>query len=193
MTTLARSSWTTLAAALAAILALGGAYGCTVGTVPPASTAPLNDQGGGGGDQDDDFEPGSSDQADIDQIVVRFFNASDADVDTEFYATNEPLEDPATDLFSAENRVQVGIGAFGSGVVQSGDNDQIDFPCTENTVVGTAGGRYRDPDLGTLLGTGQARVIEVGLNFDCGNTIIFTYTGDNGDYSTEPPLVDFTD
>ena len=87
----------------------------------------------------------------------------------------------------------MGIGAFGSGVVQSGQADEISFPCTDTTVLGTAGGKYRDPDLGTLLGSGQARIIEVSLNFDCGNTIIFTYRGEGGEYSTEPPIVDFTD
>ena len=71
--------------------------------------------------------------------------------------------------------------------------DEITFPCTDRTIVGTAGGEYLDPDLGTSLTTGQSRVVQVGINFDCGNTIIFTFTGADGEYTTEPAFVDFSD
>lgn len=191
MKRVASPCWPPVAAVSAITLAVAWGAGCTTGTAA----------GGGRADTTPGEEAGADHQADspeelqagLDQVVIRFLNSSDVDVDTEFYATNEPLNDPRTELFATEYRIQVGIGAFGSGVVQSGQADEIAFPCTDTTVLGTAGGKYRDPDLGTLLGSGLARIIEVSLNFDCGNTIIFTYRGEDGEYSTEPPIVDFTD
>ncbi|MFQ5491132.1 MAG: hypothetical protein ACE5GE_10450 [Phycisphaerae bacterium] len=123
---------------------------------------------------------------------------SDVDVDTQFHATNESLQDPPNDLIDPRFAVQTELGVFGSGVLLTDVTgefsvDEITFPCTETTVLGTAGGEYLDPDQGTPLTTGQSRVVQAGINFDCGNTIIFTFTGSDGQYSTEPPFVDFSD
>jgi hypothetical protein len=191
MRRLASPCWGPAAAVLIVTLAIAWGTGCNTGTALGSGRAETGPDEAGGANQEADspeeLQPG------LDQVVIRFLNSSDVDVDTEFYATNQPLDDPPTELFAAEYRVQVGIGAFGSGVVLSGQADEIVFPCTDTTVLGTAGGKYRDPDLGTLLGSGQARIIKVSLNFDCGNTIIFTYRSEDGEYSTEPPMVDFTD
>ena len=48
--------------------------------------------------------------------------------------------------------------------------------------MGTEGGEFLDPDRGTLLATGQRRILRVDLgNFDCGNTVIFGFTEQGGD------------
>ena len=144
----------------------------------------------GGGGSPQPSNGGSSGGAADDQISVRFLNDSDAAVDTQFYATNDLLDDPSEDLFQPQYRIQTGVGLAGSGLLEVDTDDEITFPCTDNTVVGTEGGEFQDPDLGTLLATGQQRILRLGDNFDCGNTIIFAYTGSNGNYTTEPPVVD---
>jgi hypothetical protein len=165
---------------LLAVLAIGFLAGCTSGVAVTAD--------GGGSSQPSNG--GTSGGAADDQIKVRFFNDSDAAVDTQFYATNDLLEDPTEDLFQPQYRIQTGVGLAGSGLLEVNTDDEIGFPCTENTIVGTEGGEFQDPDLGTLLATGQQRILRVGDNFDCGNTIIFAYTGSSGNYTTEPPVVD---
>jgi hypothetical protein len=173
------------ATVLAGLLVLAWPAGCTtVGTIGPPAADGTDDAGGGGSD---DLEAGEQ------EVLVRFINLSDVVVDPEFYATNEPLEDPRNELFVPAYRIQTGIGLAATSRLGPGDFDEITYPCTDTTVMGTAGGKYLDINLGTTLGTGQVRWLVVEVNFDCGNRIIFTYRGEDGDYSTEPPLVDFTD
>lgn len=163
----------------------------------PVMTAPSGAGAGSTVLDDADLFTGGG-QAAADEVLVRFINLSDADVDTQFHATNMSLDDPPNDLIDPQFAVQTELGVFGSGVLltdQTGEFsvDEITFPCSETTILGTAGGEYLDPDLGTPLATGQSRVVQVGINFDCGNTIIFTFTGSEGEYTTEPAFVDFSD
>ncbi|HUU82598.1 MAG TPA: hypothetical protein VM243_03745 [Phycisphaerae bacterium] len=173
-----RSVWTALISILAAacMVGCGGAVAVTGG-------------GGGGGDAEPDNDGGSGGGAGQDEISVRFINDSDAAIDTQFYATNDVLDDPGEDLFQPQYHIEADIGVAGSGLLDVDADDEITFPCSDNTVIGTEGGEYYDSS-GALLATGQRRILSVGDNFDCGNTIIFAYIGSNGEYTTEPPVVD---
>jgi hypothetical protein len=126
-----------------------------------------------------------------DRIRVRFLNQSDVDVETNFFAANEEMIVPRDDLFQDNFKITSAIGVAGTGIVRAGETDEIAYPCGDWTAVGTLGGRYLDPNLGTELSVGQRRVLTVGDNFDCGDTILFAYTGSNGGYFTPPPIVDF--
>ncbi len=168
--------------ALLAILLAGCSAGVSVGTGGGSGT-PRDGNGGNG----DGGSPGA------DEIRIRFVNTSDVDVDTQFFATNDALEDPLEDLFQPKYRRQESIGVAGTGIVQAGTDDQITFACTENTVLGTEGGEFLDPDRGTLLATGETRVVMVGPNFDCGNTVIFGFANDGNDYNSVPPIPDSRD
>lgn len=149
--------------------------------------------GGGGGSSDGNGDGGGS-PAGEDEVRIRFVNSSDLDVDTQFYAANDALADPGEDLFQPKYRIQESIGVAGTGIIQAGTEDEITFPCTEDTVLGTEGGEFLDPDRGTLLATGQRRILRVDLgNFDCGNTVIFGFTEQGGDYDSVPPIPDSRD
>lgn len=155
-------------------------------------SASVRASGGGGGSSDGNGGGGSS-PAGEDEIRVRFVNSSDLDVDTQFYAANEPLDDPREDLFQPKYRIQESIGVAGTGIVQAGTQDEITFPCSTNTFVGTAGGEFLDPDRGTLVATGQLRFSRVGDSFDCGNTVVFGYKKEGSDYDSVPPIPDSRD
>lgn len=135
---------------------------------------------------------GSGDDADRqrddvggDIVLVAFVNLTSVDVDTEFYASNEPMTDVAAELFVPANRIQVGIGVAGTGIMLSGTADAIEVPCTDDLVLGTTGGTFKDPDLGTALGTGDVRILTEGLVFDCGDTLTFTYAEDDGEFTVD--------
>jgi hypothetical protein len=112
-------------------------------------------------------------------VRVRFRNETTAVVETQFYATNESVATIPDDLFVPANLVTVtedgGIGVAGSGLLPPGTSDAIDFPCTDNLLLGTTGGRFQDAERGTDLGEGPRRWLEEGAVFDCGATITFTY------------------
>ena len=162
--------------------------GCAGGVVyRPASSGSDND-----GDNDS-VDLGGNDSTEPDELVIRFINNSDVDVDTQFYFANEALDDPGTELFAPKFLVQTGVGVAGTGIIEAGQDDQITRPCSATTYLGTEGGEFLDPNTGELLATGQARLLRVGESFDCGNTLLFSYTGENGEYDSEPVIPDFRD
>lgn len=176
---------------LASVLGLWFA-GCSAGS---RSSGDGGQAGGVGNVNGNDPPPPSGGDVQVgdEEIALRFINRADVPVAVEFHATNEVLDDPEADLFVEENLVVRGIGAGATGVLDVGQEATTTFPCGANTVLGTAGGEFRDPIEGTELASGQARVLRVDSNFDCGNTVIFTFHGADGEYRTEPPIVDFTD
>ncbi len=66
-------------------------FGCLAGC--GGSFVVGNVSGGGGGGSDSDNGGGGGETAD-DEIGIRFVNNSDLDVDTQFFATNDALENP---------------------------------------------------------------------------------------------------
>ncbi|MHC4236247.1 MAG: hypothetical protein ACYSUQ_14110 [Planctomycetota bacterium] len=168
------------------VLVATGLAGCATGAGV--------DGGDGNGTSTDEGSGSGGDRAvGDDEVSIRFVNTSDLDVDTQFYAANEALENPREDLFQPRFRIQESIGVAGTGIVQAGTQDEITFPCSANTFLGTAGGEFRDPDRGTLLATGQLRFSRVGDSFDCGNTVVFGFANDGDDYDSVPPIPDSRD
>lgn len=123
------------------------------------------------------------------EVRVRFRNETTAVVETQFYATNEPVTAIPDDLFVPANLVTVtgdkGIGVAGRGLLTPGSSDSINFPCTEDLLLGTTGGRFQDAELGTDLGQGPRRWLEEGAVFDCGATITFTYKEESGGFTVD--------
>lgn len=147
--------------------------------------------GGGGGSDPDDGGGGGGDAAE-DEILILFINQSDVGVDTEFYATNDVLQDASEELFVPAYRITMDIGLFSTGSLAAGESAEITYPCTDTTMIGTEGGTFKDERFGTPLATGEPRILQRRLgSFDCGNTIIFAYTGTSeDDYNAAPPVVD---
>ena len=138
--------------------------GCTISVMPDAGPAP---SGGGavGGDGLDAT------------VTVRFRNLTTSDaVDVEFFATNEPVDNLPDDLFLDSNSVTASIGLAGSGLIGPGQEDEIEFPCTEDLVLGTLGGTFLDDESGETQGTGDQRWSEEGPQFSCGAIIVFEYS-----------------
>jgi hypothetical protein len=131
---------------------------------------------------DDQFPAG---QPEADPISVRFVNTTQAVVETEFYTTNGPIANVPGDLFDTGNLVTRGIGVAGRGLLPPATADTIELPCTVGMLVGTTGGRFEDPDLGTLLGEGVQRYVIQGAVFDCGATVTFTYKVTEAGFTTE--------
>ncbi len=146
--------------------------GCTVdysGILDPPAT----------GETPDDVVPA------IQEVTVRFRNMTSDVVNVQFYATNLPLEILPDDLFADEaNLVTIGIGLGGSGDLGPFVADQIQFECTDDLSLGTAGGEFRDNETGEVYGDGTVRVLEQGLQFSCGAVILFEYQSTGDGYVT---------
>ena len=150
--------------------------GCTISVMPDTGPAP---SGGGavGGDGPDAT------------VTVRFRNLTTSDaVDVEFFATNEPVDNLPDDLFLDSNSVTASIGLAGSGLIGPGQEDEIEFPCTEDLVLGTLGGTFLDDESGDPQGTGDQRWSEEGPQFSCGATIVFEYSKVGGTPVTQLKL-----
>ncbi|MCH7813113.1 MAG: hypothetical protein IID40_03740 [Planctomycetes bacterium] len=168
------------------VLALTAAVvaGCTVGVV------------GGGGEGGSDNPPGNTGgggggTAGENEVAIRFVNQSDVPVDTRFFFANQPSDDPSVDLFDVANLVQTRIGIH--GILISGQEAEIIKPCSPDTIFGTEGGEFLEPDTLAHLAFGTTRIARFGESFDCGNTVIFWYVGEAGDYDSQPPIPDVRD
>ena len=162
------------------VLALTGAVvaGCTVGVVGGG--------GGGGNDNPPGNTGGGGGSARQDEVAIRFINQSDVPVDTQFFFVNVPVDNPSVDLFDVANRVQTGIGI--RGILISDQEDGITMPCSPDTILGTEGGEFLDPETLAHLAFGTTRIARSGESFDCGNTVFFLYVGEGGDYDSRPPV-----
>ena len=119
-------------------------------------------------------------------VTIRFVNASpDQALQVEFYATNEPLEAIPEDLFADDiYLVLESIGVAGSGLLEPGDQDEIQFDCTETLTIGTLGGEFRDNETGEVLGRGDELYKAPGGFSLCGGTAVYTYSSTGGEYQT---------
>ena len=128
--------------------------------------------------------PGDSDGSSVtrDSIRVRFVNQSNWALDVQFYATAE-TGDAETVLFLDANLVTANIGLAGRGVIDAGQTDEIELPCTNAQTIGTRGGEFLDSESGESAGTGQQRIFALGEQYNCEETITFIYRGiDDTDY-----------
>ncbi len=91
------------------------------------------------------------------------------------YATPDAVVDPNADLFVGANRLFQTIN-FGSGILPHGYTESVELDCADARVIGTLGGRFYKQD-GTVVGDGQTVILTQGLQFNCGDTLTFTYKG----------------
>jgi len=125
-------------------------------------------------DFDDD---GSDGEPNSGKILVRMINASlSFGVDPELYATGQAVTNLNTDLFVDANK-KGGFGDYGTGLLDPGQDAQIEIDCGAARVVGTRGGRFLKRSTGEVVATGQQRVVSQELQFDCGDVITITYEG----------------
>jgi len=156
--------------------------GCTV-EVTPTDPPPSVGNGGGNGGSDPDDET----------IVVRLRNLSPSQaVDVEFYAASGVVENVVATLFVDENRIGrgnavdgQGIGQANQGILNSGEQDAIAFPCGQSLAVGTNGGIFLDEETGEVQGQGANSVWAAeGAQFFCGATIVFEYSAEGSTFAT---------
>jgi hypothetical protein len=118
----------------------------------------------------------------VETVRIDFWNLSrTAAVDVEFFAANEPLATLPDDLWVPAYRVTASVGVAGTGILEPGNQDSIEFACMPGLTVGTAGGRFLDNETGEFIGSGTARWVQeqpLGL---CGSTVTLVFTSnDNG-------------
>ena len=136
------------------------------------------------GNDTDGQEPSPAPQPPaLDTVRIQFRNLSPTAVDTQFYKTDGPVEPLPEDLLLPDNLVQPGIGIGGTGILGPLSVDEITVACSDDLVVGTAGGAFLDADLGTALGTGPVRFLQAPYQFDCGATLVFEYSQTTGGYT----------
>ncbi len=117
-------------------------------------------------------------------VRVRFVNSHPTlGVDVQFYATGNPVSDPATELFVGGFQ-RTNVGLFSRGVIPRLDHDELELPCAEARVIGTLGGLFLDSDTGAVAGTGTQRVLAQDVIFTCGDVIILEYLDDGGGLTT---------
>ena len=131
--------------------------------------------------------PRSVDDPPPEEIVttIRFRNYGAIEaVDVEFYAATTALADLPADLMVPDNRIQSSVGVAGTGIITPLSEDVIEYPCSADLTVGTAGGQFLDNETGAVLGVGQPRWAEEGPLNLCGHTITFEFYAEGGVYMT---------
>lgn len=152
---------------------------CTAFGIAGAMLAGCSIQfGPGDGNGNDNGDP-------VQAVTIRFENATTmAAVDVEFYATNDEIDTLPDDLFVSGNLFKENIGVAGSGLIQPLMFDQIEFPCTNDLVIGTTGGTFLDNESGEDLGTGTQIVAQETLLGLCGGTVTLLYFREGSEYRT---------
>ena len=124
-------------------------------------------------------------------VTIRFRNvAVDEAVNVEFYATNDPTVELPDGLFVEQNLVTASIGVAGTGILEPLRDDTLEFPCTEQLVVGTLGGTFLDNETGEERGTGVARWARDTALGLCGHKILFEFSNEFGTFTTRVAIGD---
>jgi len=154
----------------------------------PGCTATVRPGGGSDAGADGTDHPPVDPPADATTVVVQLVNETTVVVETQFYAAANLTNPSPADLFVPENLMTNGVGVASTGLLIPRTADDVEIPCTQNLVLGVAGGRFLDPDLGTEIGQGTRRIVPAGWVFDCGAVIVFTYKGESIGYSVDVNL-----
>lgn len=117
-------------------------------------------------------------------VQIEFRNLSAAAVDVQFHAADVSTNGLPDALFADGNLETAGIGNAATGILIAGESDQIAFPCSDHLAIGTLGGEFLDPNLGSPLGQGPPRFVQSRYQFDCGATLVFEYNQTTGGYTT---------
>ncbi|MCB9866444.1 MAG: hypothetical protein H6816_07405 [Phycisphaerales bacterium] len=148
---------------LAGLIAATGLFGTGCTVVP--STPDNGDMDTNGTPQP---TPGPS-------VAIRFANLTDLAVLADVYVSTNGADLSPDALFVSDNLLMDGVGLASTGVLVPQSTDSVEVPCVDGMVVATTGGVFRDPDTGEELGTGNQRILQQGLVFDCEAEITFVY------------------
>jgi len=129
---------------------------------------------------DHDGSDGDTDQT----IRIRLINATNTDLDPQFYVSAEPVS--AEDLFKEANKY-TDFGVMGLGVLGAGDVASFSLPCDQARVIGTQGGLF-GKDRDNPEGVGQRRVFAQDLTVFCGESVTLTYRRQGDGFATIPSL-----
>ena len=128
--------------------------------------------------------PATQDPLALNVVQIEFQNLSSVAVDTQFYAAEATSNGLPDGLFVPENLIRTEIGNAATGILSAGESDRIAYPCSDTLAIGTVGGEFLDPNLGSPLGQGPIRFAQSRYQFDCGATLIFEYNHTTGGYTT---------
>ena len=157
-----------IATVLAGVVLSSGSCITVIDTPPPGN-------GGGNGN-------GGGGTTETLRIVI--INDSPWALDPQLFATSAALGDPEQMLFIGGNQVTTGIGFAGGGLVPGGETDEVTLDCEEAITIGTRGGRFLNPDTGTLIGAGEQRVAGIQISYECADVITLRYRADGETFST---------
>ena len=130
--------------------------------------------------------PGDDIEAAPAVVTIRFRNFSlETAVNVEFHATNDPLDILPDDLFVADNLVTASVGVAGTGIIQPLSIDVIEFPCTDDLTIGTAGGTFLNNDTGDVIGVGIPRWVGEGQIGLCGSLVTFDFSRRADQFTTD--------
>ena len=120
-----------------------------------------------------------------DTLVIRFRNLTTTEsVQVGFFATNQDIFGLPDALFNADHQVTQSIGFAGTGIIQPGSFDLIEFPCTPSLSIGTSGGNFVDFESGEPRGRGVARWAQEGPLALCGAAVSFDFAFDGTNFTT---------
>jgi hypothetical protein len=120
-----------------------------------------------------------------DTVVIRFRNLTTSEsVQVEFFATNQNITGLPDALLDVDHQVTQSIGFAGTGILQPGSFDLIEFPCTPSLSIGTSGGNFVDFESGEPRGRGVARWAQEGPLALCGAAVSFDFAFDGTDFTT---------
>jgi hypothetical protein len=120
---------------------------------------------------------------------VRMVNGSPVAVAVQLFTSTGTVVNPDTELFLPTNQQLAGIGFAGSGILQPGQTDDVQFDCAAVVSFGTPGGAFLNVDTGAQIGTGTRYVLIRGSQFQCGSTITFTYLPSGSGFRTDVSVV----
>lgn len=133
-------------------------------------------------DQDNGNDNGVNQPPPPQGVTVRLANLTDAAVETSLYVSTNSLADPVAELFVPANLFTDRVGVAATGLIPPLDVDTIELDCGDELVVGTSEARFLDQETGDPLGTGNRRIVELDLVFDCGDQITFIYDREGNEY-----------
>lgn len=111
---------------------------------------------------------------------VRLVNDSGKPLDPELYVTSSSTTNPDELFQSIFKYTAFGFG--NRGFLQPRDSLTIGFDCPAVMTIGTRGGLFGE-NFDSPDGVGTQRLLVQGVNFACGETLVFRFTSDNG-YTT---------
>lgn len=127
------------------------------------------------------IDGGDGDGGEPTTITVRLFNATNIGLDPQIFISAEALSAEA--LFASATNKFTSFGDFGLGLLGAGDVVGFDLDCAAVRVLGTPGGSFGN-NLQAPEGTGTQRVLSQDAQFNCGDTITFTYSRSGGGFAT---------